>query len=167
MSDETDHLGRQLLASVEPARLFVVRPFMCILLGLAIFLDTPVRGAIYLWGLAVLPLLFALHRFLIIKCRHYQITTERMRIRRGFFQRTDEVELYRVRIMSSGAIHLTFFWLSDLLCRQTTSVNPSVTLQAIPGWPATQGSDSEKMSNLRDKKRVRVTEWEGDHVPPQ
>src|SRR5262245_57574993 len=49
-------------------------------------------------GAAIVPVLFAFIKWLQIKCRRYELTTERLRLRRGVLSRqTDEIELYRVK----------------------------------------------------------------------
>ena len=141
-----------------------------ILLGLAIFLGQHAGPVVpfVLGSLAVLPLLFAIYRALKIKCRHYQITTERLTIRQGILsKRTDQVELYRVRdyvLMEPFA--LRFFGLCDLQLPTDDTVNPLVTLQAIPGGQQLKDEIRKHVEVCRDKKRVRVTEWEGDQIPP-
>src|SRR5687767_612819 len=51
-----------------------------------------------LWGLAGVSLIYALMRWVLIKFRRYEVTTERLRLTTGILtRRTDELELYRVR----------------------------------------------------------------------
>src|SRR5512133_3329936 len=48
-------------------------------------------------GVAALAFLYALSKWLLIKVRVYEVTTERIRITNGLMtRRTDELELYRV-----------------------------------------------------------------------
>jgi uncharacterized membrane protein YdbT with pleckstrin-like domain len=115
---------------------------------------------------AILPILYALFRVVVIKSRHYTITTERLRIRQGILsKRTDEVELYRVRdYVLVEPLSLRFFGLSDLVLTTDDTNNPSIVLKAIPQAQALKDQVRQHVEVCRDKKRVRVTEWEGDHT---
>ena len=118
---------------------------------------------IILASAAILPILFALYRVVKIKSRRYIVTSERLRIREGILsKRTDEVELYRVRdYVLVEPLSLRFFGLSDLALVTDDTVNPNVLLKAIPQAQALKDQIRQNVEICRDKKRVRVTEWEG------
>jgi len=111
---------------------------------------------------AALPLLFALYRMLQIKCRQYVLTTERVRIRQGILsKRTDEVELYRVRdYVLIEPLVLRLLGLSDLVLTTDDTTNPRVVLRAIHGGQALKDQVRQHVEICRDKKRVRVTEFQ-------
>ena len=46
----------------------------------------------------VVPLIYAIVKWIQLRSRHYELTTQRVRLRQGVFsKRTDELELYRVK----------------------------------------------------------------------
>src|ERR1051325_522556 len=62
----------------------------------AFMLPSPLR--LILGGVAAIALAYMLVRWLLIKVRVYEVTTERIRITNGLLtRRTDELELYRVK----------------------------------------------------------------------
>ncbi|MFZ9967690.1 MAG: PH domain-containing protein, partial [Steroidobacteraceae bacterium] len=59
-------------------------------------LGTFILMGLFFW--LVIPLFIILWKWLVIKTTKYEITTERVRTRRGVFNKeTEELELYRVR----------------------------------------------------------------------
>ncbi|MBM4113387.1 MAG: PH domain-containing protein [Phycisphaerae bacterium] len=84
---EDDPLDEQLVWSGSPSQWtnfwpFVIGVLLCVL---------------------IVPLGWAIWRFLVTKCTKFQITTQRLRRTTGVFSKlTDEVELYRVR---DSALH--------------------------------------------------------------
>ena len=58
-------------------------------------------GAVFftpLWIALVLPLGWAAWKWLVVRCRVYELTSQRLRLYRGVLnQRIDEIELYRVK----------------------------------------------------------------------
>lgn len=71
-----------------------------------VWLGTPSQilnlGSFILLGLffwLVIPLFVILWKWLVVKNTKYELTTERLRMRHGVFNKhTDELELYRVRV---------------------------------------------------------------------
>lgn len=119
---------------VRPATLFAfikVFPFMICAAG---FLLVAWR---YYPPLALLSLVAAaigFYRFFYIRCIHYTISPEVIKITRGlFFKRTDQVELFRVKdYVQTQPFLLQLFGLMDLMLRTTDPVNPVIWLRGIP-----------------------------------
>ncbi len=135
-----------------------------ILLGAAVLVHNqfgPI-APIALASAAILPVLSALWRFVKIHSRHYTVTTERVRIREGILSKTtNEVELYRVRdYVLVEPLSLRFFGLADLALATDDQINPTVLFKAIPEAQKLKDQIRQHVEVCRDKKRVRVTEWE-------
>jgi len=108
----------------------------------------------------IVPIPFALWRWLETRCFVYRITTERLVIRRGVFsKRTDELELYRVkdtalvepfwlRLVSLGHIDLTT---SD----RTT---PFVRIAAVPNASQLREEVRRAVERRRVERGVRETD---------
>jgi len=82
---------------------------------------------------AVIPLFIAFWYWLRTVNERYIISTERVRMSQGVFNRTtDEVELYRVRDVSlNQPLWQRLFSLANLTLITTDSSTPTVTLRAI------------------------------------
>jgi uncharacterized membrane protein YdbT with pleckstrin-like domain len=135
-----------------------------ILLGAAVLVKNQFGPIvpIALASAAILPILYALWRFIKTNSRHYTVTTERVRIREGILSKTtNEVELYRVRdYVLVEPLSMRLFGLADIVLATDDQINPSVTFKAIPGAQALKDQIRQHVEVCRDKKRVRVTEWE-------
>ncbi len=93
-------------------------------------------GIYILCGLTVwlvIPLFIGLWHWLRIVNERYIITTERIRLSQGIFNRTvDEIELYRVRdVRLEQPLWQRLFSLGNLILMTTDSSSPTVTLRAI------------------------------------
>ena len=130
--------------------------------GLVATTKGPPMVSIVLAALSIAPLLYALLRAWQTKCRLYRVTTERLRISSGILtRRTDEVELYRVKdYVLFEPFFLRVFGLADLVLKTDDAVNPNVLLRAIPGGQALKDQIRRHVEVCRDKKRVRVTEFD-------
>jgi len=113
-------------------------------------------------GAAIIPLLIAFVKWLQLKFTRYELTTERLRLRRGILSRsTDQVELYRVRdYVLQEPFVLRMFGAGDILLQTDDDTNPTVLLRAIPrpGW--LRDEIRKNVEIRRDVKRVRITELE-------
>jgi len=133
--------------------------------GVALYLGFPAANfalrMIYL-GLAGLAFLFLLADVLVIKATQYEITNERIRIRRGLLtKRTDELELYRaVDTSLVEPLSLRMFGLGTIEVRTNDASTPLVYLSAIHGARRVREDLRRCIEECRDRKRVRVTEFE-------
>ena len=116
-----------------------------------------------LGGLALIPVVFAIARYLQLKCRRYQLTSERLRLRTGVLsRRTDEIELYRVKdYVLHEPFALRMFGLSNLVLSTTDDTNPRINLQAIHRGESLRDLFRKHVEICREKKRVHITEFEG------
>jgi uncharacterized membrane protein YdbT with pleckstrin-like domain len=116
----------------------------------------------WLFILGGIALIYMAVQWLIIRCRQYELTTERIRIKTGILsKRTDELELYRVediiliepfteRLFGLGSIHMT----------TNDTSTPSLRIETIRGAARLREELRKCVEACRDRKRVRVTEME-------
>ncbi len=126
---------------------------------LAVTTNTPILAA-----LTVLPLLYALWKFLSVRCRVYELTTERIRLYEGVLnQDINDVELYRVKDTKIvRPFWLRFFGLSTLTMESSDRSHPVVTFEAVPNGLGIREQVRKYVEIQRDKKRVREVDYEGE-----
>jgi uncharacterized membrane protein YdbT with pleckstrin-like domain len=116
------------------------------------------------WPLAILvvPVAIAGWRWLRIRCRVYEVTTERVRVSDGILtRRTDELELYRVEdIRLIEPLLLRSFGLGNIVVSSNDVSNPTLELPAIRGVKQLREDLRKAVEACRERKRVRVTELE-------
>lgn len=113
-------------------------------------------------GAAAIPLLFAFVKWLHVKFQRYELTTERLRLRRGILSRTtDEIELYRVKDYVLREPFVLRLWgVGDIALTTTDEANPSVLLKAISQPDALRDQIRKHVELRREAKQVRITEME-------
>jgi uncharacterized membrane protein YdbT with pleckstrin-like domain len=99
--------------------------------------------------LAVVPLVIAAWKWLVVATTEYELTTQRLRTRRGVFNKhLDELELYRVRDYKlEQPFFLRLFSLSTVILQTSDKSNPVLVLKAIP-----------RGDSLREEMRTYVEE---------
>ena len=122
-------------------------------------------GVFILCGLfcwLIVPIFFALARYVQNRCRIFELTTERLKITQGVFSKaTSTVELYRVkdiemrqpffsRLLGVENIHLTT---SDIS-------SPTLLLDAIPVAAGLPDKLRNQVELIRVQKRVREIDLE-------
>jgi uncharacterized membrane protein YdbT with pleckstrin-like domain len=116
--------------------------------------------ALFCW--LVLPIFYALAKWIQLRARHYEITNQRVRIRQGVFsKRTDELELYRVK--DSTVIEpfwQRMFGLGNIFITTHDASTPTLTLEALPNAAQIREKLRQATEECRDRKRVRVAEFE-------
>lgn len=119
-------------------------------------------------GLAALSLIFIVGTILVVKATQYEITNERVRVRRGILtKRTDELELYRANDTSLiEPLSLRMLGLGTIEIRTADATTPTVYLHAIRGARRVREDLRRFIEECRDKKRVRVTEFDQPDAGP-
>ncbi len=109
----------------------------------------------------VVPIFYALWKYLVVKCTKYVITTERIKITTGVFStKTDYLELYRINdITFEQPLLLRIFSLGNLKLITSDTSTPELTLQAIPSSEELQNEIRKHIETQRDKKRARVVDF--------
>jgi len=118
---------------------------------------------LYLSCLLILPIPFALWRWIQRRSHVVEITSQRIRITEGILsKRVDELELYRVRDLTFiQPFALRIFGCGNLILNTADLTTPVVTLMAVPGDQSLRDELRQAIEACRDRKRARVTEIEG------
>jgi uncharacterized membrane protein YdbT with pleckstrin-like domain len=115
-----------------------------------------------LYALVPLPVLWAVWRYLVVRMRVYELTSERLRITSGVFnQSVDEVELYRVK----DTLMLRPWWmrligLSTIVLETSDRSLPSLQIPALPNGQEFREILRKQVESQRDKKRVREMDFD-------
>jgi uncharacterized membrane protein YdbT with pleckstrin-like domain len=119
-----------------------------------------------LGGLAALALLNMLIVIILVKATQYEVTSERIRVRKGILtKRTDELELYRVNDTSLiEPFTMRVFGLGTVEIRTMDTTNPRLYIEAVHGARNLREELRRCVEQCRDRKGVRVTEF--DNPPP-
>ena len=140
--------------------------FLCFLV-----IAASVTGAIILqepafrWvlgGIAALCLIYVVAVIVVVKATNYEVTTHRIRIRKGILtKRTDELELYRANDTSLiEPLSLRIFGLGTIEVRTVDASTPTVYLEAVHGARDLREKLRVAVEECRDRKGVRLTEFE-------
>jgi len=110
----------------------------------------------------VLPVVFALWKFLVVKTQVFELTNERLRITRGVInQKIDEIELYRVK--DSVMIRTWWMRLTNLASIQLETSDrsmPQLVIPAIHGGSEMRELLRKQVEIQRDRKRVREMDFD-------
>ncbi|MGB6221939.1 PH domain-containing protein [Haloferula sp.] len=134
------------------------------LLGALLLVGIGVGGTFFppAWAAAVLPLAWMLWEFLKVRCRVYELSTERLRLYSGVLNQTiDEVELYRVKdTRMERPFWFRMFGLSSLFLDTSDRSHPRVELEAISDAVTLRETLRKQVEFWRDSKRVREVDFE-------
>lgn len=136
---------------------------VCGLLAIAIVVGAFMAGIPLLALLALLPVAWAVWKFLTVRCRVYQLTSERMRLFEGVLnQEIGEVELYRVKDTNiSRPFWLRIFGLATIKADTSDRTHPTVILEAVKDGVEVRELLRKQVEILRDQKRVREVDFDG------
>lgn len=110
----------------------------------------------------VIPLFILLWQWLVIRTTVYELTSERLRLRRGVLNKhLDEVELYRVRdYQLEQPFFLRLFGLGNILLQTSDRSHPTVRLRAIRDGERLYEQIRGAVEQARGKKGVRELDVE-------
>jgi uncharacterized membrane protein YdbT with pleckstrin-like domain len=171
MPDDTDSLPPP--AAVESA-LWTGHPsqwihfwyyFFCLLLAAAALGGIPFTQGLSAIGL-VLPLLMWVIRWWVTRTTVYELTSQRLKIRRGIFnRRLDDLELYRVKdYVLEQPILLRMISRGNLSLVTSDASTRNLLLHAIPDVEHVRELVRNAVQSERDRKRVR--ELDVDDIRP-
>ncbi|HMJ92299.1 MAG TPA: PH domain-containing protein [Candidatus Acidoferrum sp.] len=111
---------------------------------------------------AAVPFLYAAWRWFVLRSRHYELTTQRVRVRQGIMSKcTDELELYRVKdVTVFEPFWQRLFGLGNIIVTTHDASTPNLTMEALPGASQTREALRNAIEDCRDRKRVRIAELE-------
>lgn len=115
------------------------------------------------WSLLLFgaALLWAIWQYLVVRCRRYELTNQRLRIYEGVLNQTiDELELYRVKdIAVERPILLRLVKLSTLVLMTSDRSHPDLRLSAVKGGMQLLVTLRETVEERRESKRVREMDF--------
>lgn len=116
----------------------------------------------FLLCLLILPIPWALWKWLQVKVRTYRVTTERLLTTEGVLSKTtDSLELYRVRdIRVTQPFLLRFFALENIEMTTSDESSPLVVIDCIPQSVKLGDILRRQVEVCRVAKRVREVEIE-------
>jgi len=108
----------------------------------------------------VVPLFYALWRWIDTRMTEYELTSQRLVLRSGVFNRkTEEIELYRVRDSSlDEPLLLRIFGAGNILIYATDSSSATLVLRGVTGAADVRQKLRAAVEAARDQKRVRSLE---------
>lgn len=124
-----------------------------------------VAASMFSWYIALIAIpivLIAGWKWLVVKCRVYEITTQRLRLYEGVLnQDIDEIELYRVkdsRILRP--FWLRIFGLGNIQLETSDRTHPRPILSAVRDAESVREELRAHVEKLRDEKRVREVDFD-------
>jgi uncharacterized membrane protein YdbT with pleckstrin-like domain len=110
----------------------------------------------------IVPIFYAVWKWLVVHNIRYELTSERLRVRRGVLNKElDEIELYRVRdYRLEQPFFLRIFSLGNVTVTSTDVSNPIVTLRAVSDSERVRERVRHSVEECRTKKRVRAIDMQ-------
>jgi uncharacterized membrane protein YdbT with pleckstrin-like domain len=110
----------------------------------------------------IVPIFIAVWKWLVVHNIRYELTSERLRVRRGVFNKElDEIELYRVRDYKlEQPFFLRIFSRGNVTVTSTDVSNPVVTLRAVPDSERVRELVRHSVEECRTQKRVRAIDMQ-------
>jgi uncharacterized membrane protein YdbT with pleckstrin-like domain len=110
----------------------------------------------------VIPLFIMLWQWLVVRNTKYELTTERLRLRRGVLNKQlDEIELYRVRDYKfEQPFFLRLFGLGNITLRTSDRSHPVLRLRAIRNGEQLYEQVRAAVEECRTTKGVRELDVE-------
>jgi len=115
-----------------------------------------------IWLGLLVPVLYAGWQYLAVRCRVFELTTQRLRITTGVInQKIDEIELYRVK----DALTLRSWWmrltgLSSISMQTSDRFLPHLLIPAIRNGADVRELLRKQVEAQRDTKRVREMDFD-------
>jgi uncharacterized membrane protein YdbT with pleckstrin-like domain len=145
----------------SPSQWLNIGPFLiCLVLTTGII----VGGIFFLpaYIALIIPAVYALWRYLTVRCQIFEITTQRLRITTGVInQKIDEVELYRVKdIVLERKWWMRLTGLGNVHIETSDRSLPHVDIPAIRDSIGLREELRKLVEAMRDKKRVRELDFD-------
>lgn len=115
-----------------------------------------------LFAALVLPAIYMIWKYLVVKTQVFELTSERLRITRGVInQHVDEIELYRVK----DSLMIRTWWmrmtgLASIQLETSDRSMPTLEIPAIQGGVEMRELLRKQVESQRDKKRVREMDFD-------
>jgi len=110
----------------------------------------------------IVPIFFALARFLQTKCKVFELTTERLKMTSGVFTKvTETLELYRVKdIETRQPFFSRMVGIENVKMTTTDASSPLVLIEAVPSSVGFADKLGNQVEIIRQQKRVREIDIE-------
>lgn len=160
MEETTVWKGRS--SQVLNLKIFLACGLATLLLLAALVLIGSHAGSLpsfFTWAILILllvPASVALHAWLWLRSREYELTSERFLITHGIFSRqTDTMELYRVKDFTViQPFFLRLFSLGNLVLQTSDRTTPTFVIEAISDPKGFSDLVRKHVEACRDRKRV-------------
>ena len=105
----------------------------------------------------IVPIFFALARYLQLKCRVFELTTQRLKITSGVFTKvTETLELYRVKDIETRQSFLSrLVGIENVQMTTSDASSPFVLIEAVPSSVGFADKLRNQVEIIRQQKRVR------------
>lgn len=115
----------------------------------------------------LIPILWMGWKYLVVKCKVYELTSQRLRLYEGVFNRKiDEIELYRVKDTTiEQPFWLRMFGLGNMNLITSDRSHTEVFIQAIRNVTTVREHVRQHIESQRDQKRVREVDFEDGENP--
>ena len=149
----------------SPSQWLNIGPFsVAILLAAIIVVSAIFSGpaAPFVLIALALPVIYAIWRYLVVRCQTFELTNERLRITKGVInQNIDEIELYRVKdIVIERKWWMRLTGLGKLHLETSDRSLPHLDIPAIHDCIGLREALRKKVEAMRDKKRVREMDFD-------
>src|SRR4029077_5889681 len=116
----------------------------------------------------IVPIFFALARYLKTKCKIFELTTQRFKITSGVFTKvTETLELYRVKdIETRQPFFSRLVGIENVHMTTSDASSPSVLIEAVPSSVGFADKLRNHVEIIRQQKRVREIDIEEGFVFP-
>ena len=123
---------------------------------------TQVTGDLRILLGLIVPISLALSKWLTLRCTHFEVTTERVKVTRGIFSRQrEDLELYRVkdttleepfllRLVGRGSVHIS----------SSDKTTPVTVIPAIAHAEALREQIRGQVERLRIARGVREVDYQ-------
>jgi membrane protein YdbS with pleckstrin-like domain len=105
----------------------------------------------------IVPIFFALARYLQTKCKIFELTTQRLKITSGVFTKvTETLELYRVKDIEMRQPFLSrLVGIENVQMKTSDASSPFVVIDAVPSSVSLADKLRHQVEIVRQQKRVR------------
>jgi membrane protein YdbS with pleckstrin-like domain len=110
----------------------------------------------------VFPILWAVWNSLVVRCKVFELTTQRLRFSEGVINRhIDEIELYRIKdSLMTRAWWMRLTGLATIELQTSDRSTPQLTIPAIPRGEEIREMLRKQVELVREKKRVREMDFD-------
>lgn len=133
-------------------------------------LGSIIIAGLIVWGLVmppvfiglVIPVIYMIWRYLVVRTQIFELTNERLRITRGVINQTiDEIELYRIKdtqMVRPWWMRLT--GLASITMETSDRTMPTFVIPAVAGGHEMRELLRRQVELQRDRKRVREMDFD-------